>query len=59
MKSFTHNSYTEAMSDLKGGKKATFARWDAGEGYVSEGEWNASAKRVVIRLYNPDGTRCA
>ncbi len=55
---FTHTSYAAAMADLKAGK-ATFARWDAGEGYVAEGEYNPRTKRISTRTYNPDGSRCA
>jgi hypothetical protein len=57
-KPFTHTSFTAAKADLKAGK-AAFARWDAGEGFAGEGEWCPRRKRVVSRLYNPDGSRCA
>ncbi len=56
----THNSYASAMADLKARKGAAgVARWSAGEGYVAEGQWDARVKRVVIRTWNPDGSRCA
>jgi hypothetical protein len=58
-KPLTHTSYSAAMADLKNGRKATFARWDAGEGFIAEGEWCPSRKRVITRTYNPDGSRCA
>ena len=57
-KALTHNSYSAAMADLKAGK-AAFARWDAGEGFIAEGEYNPRTKRVQTRTYNPDGSRCA
>ena len=59
-KAFTHNSYSAAMADLKTRKGAAgVARWDAGEGFVAEGQWDARVKRVVTRTYNPNGSRCA
>lgn len=57
-KTITHTTYSAAMADLKAGK-AKFARWDAGEGFVAEGEWCPSRKRVITRTWNPDGSRCA
>jgi hypothetical protein len=53
----THTTYAAAMADLRTGK-VRFARWDAGEGFISEGEYNPRTKRVATRLYNPSGSRC-
>lgn len=59
-KPLTHTTYSAAMADLKSRKVAAgVARWDAGEGYVAEGEWCPSRKRVVTRTWNPNGSRCA
>lgn len=57
---FTHSSFKAAMADLKARKGAAgIARWDAGEGYVGEGHWNERIKRVVTKLWNPDGSQCS
>ncbi len=56
----THTSHAAAMADLKTRKAAAgTAGWDAGEGYVAEGWYCPRVKRVVTRLWNPDGSRCA
>lgn len=57
-KTFTHPTYAAAMAALNSGA-CRFARWDAGEGYVAEGEYNHRTKRVTTRTFNPDGSRCA
>ena len=57
---FTHPTYSAAMADLNNRKAAAgVARWDAGEGFRAEGQWDPRTKRVVTRTYNPDGSRCA
>ena len=58
-KALTHTSYAAAVADLKKRKAAAgVARWDAGEGKVSEGYFCTWRKRVVFALYNADGSRC-
>jgi hypothetical protein len=54
----THTSYAAAVADLKAGKVVE-AVWAAGEGFRSVGRFDSRTKRVVIALYNPDGSRCA
>ena len=57
-KPLTHTTYAAAMADLKARKgDAGLARWDAGNGWLAEGYWCPSRKRVVTTSINPQGMR--
>lgn len=57
-KALTHTSYAAAIADLgKKREKAGVCRWDAGDGYTSEGYYCPRRKRAVVTLIAPNGVR--
>lgn len=52
------NTYSEAIAELKRNKRNNcehIVRWDAGDGYIGEGQWCARRKRIVTWVRTSSG----
>jgi len=53
------NTYTEAIKQLEHNKRTKcehLVRWDAGDGFIGEGQWCNWRKRIVTWVVSPTGT---
>lgn len=53
------NTYTEAMKQLQHNKRTKcehIVRWNAGDGFIGEGQWCNWRKRIVTWVVSPTGT---